>query len=138
MVISSSPIVRKAAYWASTAFAALVLGAAGAADLMRASAVMESLARLGYPAYFATILGMWEVLGAATVLVPGLPRLKEWAYAGMFFTLTGAALSHGASGDPVGRTLVPLVLLGAVLVSWSTRPVRRVVLPVEISAPRAA
>ena len=94
-----SDTVRNAAYWASTGFAALALGATGAADLLRVPAIMESLAHLGYPPYFATILGAWELLGAAAIVAPNLPRVKEWAYAGMFFTLTGAALSHAASNQ---------------------------------------
>jgi hypothetical protein len=62
--------------------------------------MMVSLARLGYPVYLATILGVWKLLGAAAITAPGLLHLREWAYAGMFFNLTGAALSHAASSDP--------------------------------------
>ncbi len=113
---------RKTAYWLSTGFAALALGATGLADLLRVPAIMEGLAHLGYPTYFATILGAWELLGAAAIVAPELPRVKEWAYAGMFFALSGAALSHAASGDPVGKVLVPLMVLGAVAVSWTLRP----------------
>lgn len=113
---------KKAAYWTSTGFAALALGATGAADLLRVPAIMESLAHLGYPTYFAAILGIWELLGAGAIVAPNLPRVKEWAYAGIFFALTGAALSHAASGDPVGKVLVPLVLLVVVAVSWTFRP----------------
>lgn len=129
--------VRKAAYWASTGFAALAIAAAGAADLLRSPAIVVTLAHLGYPGYFAAILGTWELLGAGAILAPGLPRLKEWAYAGMFFTLTGAALSHVASGDPLSRILIPLVLLGAVGASWSLRPARRALFPGEATG-RAA
>ena len=113
---------RKAAYWATTGFAALALAASGAADLLRVPAIMESLAHLGYPAYVATIVGTWELLGAAAIVAPDLPRIKEWAYAGMFFALTGAAMSHAASGDPAGKVLVPLILLGTVVASWTLRP----------------
>ena len=113
---------KKAAYRASTGFAALALGATGLADLLRVPAVMEGLAHLGYPTYFATILGTWELLGAAAIVAPDLPRVKEWAYAGMFFALSGAALSHAASGDPASKVLVPLAVLGAVAVSWTLRP----------------
>jgi DoxX-like protein len=113
---------RKAAYWASTGFAALALGGTGLADLLRVPVIMEGLAHHGYPTYFATILGTWELLGAAAIVAPELPRVKEWAYAGMFFALSGAALSHAASGDPMGKVLVPLVVLGAVAVSWTLRP----------------
>ena len=116
---------RKAAYWATTGFAALALAATGAADVLRVPAIMESLAHLGYPTYFATILGTWELLGAAAIVAPDLPRVKEWAYAGIFFTLSGAALSHAASGDPAGKVMVPLVLLGAVAVSWTLQPAHR-------------
>jgi hypothetical protein len=82
---------------------------------------MEGLAHLGYPTYFATILGAWELLGAAAIVGPSGPRVREWAYAGMFFALSGAALSHAASGDPVAPVLVPLVVLGAIAVSWALR-----------------
>jgi hypothetical protein len=112
---------RKAAYWASTGFAALALGATGLADLLRVPTIIEGLAHLGYPTYFATILGTWELLGAAAIVAPNVPRVKEWAYAGIFFALSGAALSHAASGDPVAKVLLPLVVLGAVAVSWTLR-----------------
>lgn len=112
-------------YWAATGFAALALGAAGAADLLRVPAIMEGLSHLGYPVYFAAILGTCQLLGAAAILVPGLPHVKEWAYAGITFTLAGAALSHAVCGDPVVEVLVPLALLGAVIVSWALRPARQ-------------
>ena len=129
---------RKAAYWASTGFAALTLGATGLADLLRVPAIMEGLAHLGYPTYFATILGTWELLGAVAILVPGRSRVKEWAYTGMVFALSGAALSHAASGDPVPKILVPLMLLGAVLLSWTSRPGRRTLFATASAKPRAA
>jgi hypothetical protein len=99
---------------------------------------MEGLAHLGYPAYFATILGTWVLLGAAAIVTPDLPRVKEWAYAGMFFTLTGAALSHAASGDPSGKVLLPMVVLGAVVVSWALRPARRTLVVTEFAGRQAA
>lgn len=133
-----SATLRNTAYWACTGFAALALGATGAADLLRVPPIMESLAHLGYPAYFATMLGTWELLGAAAIVAPDLPFVKEWAYAGMFFTLTGAALSHAASGDPVGKVLLPLVVLGAVVVSWTLRPARRTLVVTESAGRQAA
>ena len=135
----TSPAMRRnTAYWASTGLAALALGATGAADLLRVPPIMESLAHLGYPAYFVTILGTWELLGVAAIVAPELPRVKEWAYAGMFFTLTGAALSHAASGEPVSKVLLPLVVLGAVVVSWALRPARRTLSVTEVAARQAA
>jgi hypothetical protein len=83
--------------------------------------MMASLARLGYPVYLATILGVWKLLDAAAITEAGLPRLKEWAYAGMFFNLTGAGLSHAASGNPPKDILVPLGLLVVVLISMGLR-----------------
>ncbi len=80
---------------------------------------------LGYPAYFVIILGVWKVLGGIAVLVPGVPRLKEWAYAGMFFDLTGAAASHAAVGDPAAKIATPLILVVIVAASWALRPESR-------------
>jgi hypothetical protein len=126
MKINSNPVkaerVSRVAHWVSTVFSALALVAIGTADLLRLSTIMESLAHLGYPAYLATILGTWELLGAWAIVAPSRPRIQEWAYAGMFFSLTGAALSHLAAGDHGGKVLFPLVLLGSVMVSWVSRP----------------
>jgi len=119
---------RKVRYWVSTGFAAFALVAIGAANLLRVPAVIAGLTHLGYPAYLATILGVWKLLGSTAILSPGHPRLKEWAYAGMFFTLTGAALSHTVSGDPVANILVPLVLLGFVMTSWALQSARQAVI----------
>jgi uncharacterized membrane protein YphA (DoxX/SURF4 family) len=112
-------------YWSSTGLAALVFAAGGAFDLSGAPQVASTLAQLGYPAYLATLLGAWKLLGAAAIVVPRAPRLKEWAYAGMFFDLTGAAVSHLAVGDPAGKVITPLVILGLVLASWALRPASR-------------
>ena len=113
---------RQIAYWITTALASLAFFAGGFSDLFGAAAVVEGLRHLGYPAYFATILGVWKVLGAAALLAPVPPRLKEWAYAGMFFDLTGAAASHAFVGDGAGPVLTPLVVLGLVMASWALRP----------------
>jgi hypothetical protein len=115
---------KKVFYWVSTGFAALALTAAGAANVMRAPQVVATMSHLGYPPYVATILGTWKVLGVLAILAPGFSRLKEWAYAGFFFDLTGAAISHAASGDAVGVVIVPLVLLVAVMASWALQPAR--------------
>ena len=133
MATFSSLDARTVPYRTSTVFAAFAMGATGIADLLRAPAIMESLAHLGYPIYFVNILGTWEILGALAILLPTPPRLKDWAYAGMFFTLTGAALSHLAVADPALKVLTPLVVLAAVVVSAATRPAHavaeRVLLP---------
>lgn len=113
-------------YWAATGLAAFAFAFGGAMDIARGADVQAGLAHLGYPAYFALILGVWKVLGAVALVVPRFPRLKEWAYAGIVFDLTGAAASHAAVGDAVAKVVVPLVLLGIVAASWALRPQSRV------------
>jgi hypothetical protein len=118
-------------YWVATGLAALASAFGGVMDLARPPEVIAGLQHLGYPGYFALILGAWKLLGAAALLAPRLPRLKEWAYAGMLFDLTGAAASHAAVGDPAGKVIVPLVLLAIVLASWALRPAPRVLRPAD-------
>jgi ATP-dependent protease Clp ATPase subunit len=126
---------KKALYWASTGLAALALAAIGAADLARVPNVMAGLAHLGYPTYLATIIGVWKLLAVATILAPGHRRLKEWAYAGLFFVLTGAATSHAISRDPAGEVVFPLISLGTVLMSWALQSAHRVSAEVSPIAP---
>ncbi|WP_165250426.1 DoxX family protein [Paludisphaera soli] len=116
---------RKIAYWAATGITAFVFLAGGAADLIRPAEVVKGMAELGYPAYFLLILGVWKVLGGLVVLAPGTPLLKEWAYAGMIFDLTGASASHAAVGDPTAKAVIPLVIAAVVMASWALRPASR-------------
>jgi len=112
-------------FWISTGLLAAVLLLGGAMDVLRAPPVVQTITALGYPAYVATLLGVWKLLGAAAIAAPGLPRLKEWAYAGVLLDLSGAAFSHASSGDPAAKVAVPLVLLGLAAVSWAFRPASR-------------
>jgi hypothetical protein len=112
---------RNVSYWITTGPVALAFAFGGIADLARSPDMVAGMSHLGYPVYLASLLGLWKVLGAIAVLAPGTARLKEWAYAGMFFDLTGAAYSHASSGDPAGRILTPLILLGLVAASWALR-----------------
>ncbi|MEZ4403659.1 MAG: DoxX family protein [Kofleriaceae bacterium] len=116
---------RTIAYWITTALAVVAFAAGGAMDLARGADVAASLASLGYPLYLATILGVAKLLGAAVVAAPGLPRLKEWAYAGMMIDLVGAAASHAAIHDTAGNIVTPLVVAVPVLASWALRPAGR-------------
>ena len=116
---------RKITYWIATGLVAFVFIAGGAIDAARPRFVAELMDHLGYPAYFALIIGVWKVLGGIAVLLPGLPRLKEWAYAGMVFDLTGASASHAAVGDTLGEILTPLIILVIVAASWALRPPSR-------------
>ena len=117
---------RTIAYWITTGLLAFAFLAGGLFDMSGSPEVAASLAHLGYPAYFATLLGAWKVLGGLAIVVPGMPRLKEWAYAGMVFDLTGAVVSHVAVGDAVAQLVAPVVLLGIVAASWALRPAGRV------------
>lgn len=78
-----------------------------------------------YPDYFATIIGVWKVAGAIVIVVPRMPLVKEWAYAGIALDLTGASASHAFHGRPVPNILVPLVLMGVLVASWTLRPTSR-------------
>jgi hypothetical protein len=85
---------------------------------------------LGYPMYFFAILGFWKVLGAMAILWPRFPRLKEWAYAGIFFDLTGAAASCAAVGGYGAygfHVIAPLVIAGFTVASWALRPQSRTI-----------
>jgi len=99
----------------------------GVAQLARVPGVVDGFVRLGYPPYFVTILGFWKVAGAITILVPRFPRLKEWAYAGIFFDLTGAAASSAAVGGGAFHTLAPLVFAVLAVASWALRPQSRTI-----------
>ena len=120
---------NKAIYWISTLWLALGMLATGSLQLFRAKAEgalappgVYGITHLGYPVYFLTILGVWKILGVVALLVPKFPLLKEWAYAGFFFVMTGAAVSHIAVADPT-RELVPSsLLLFLTVVSWYFRP----------------
>ncbi len=108
-------------FWIPTALFALAMLANGIANLTGAAPIAESMEHLGYPAYLAGLLGGWKVLGAIALVIPGMDRLKEWAYAGFAFDLTGAAFSHGAVGDGMAEVITPLVLLAIGAVSWFMR-----------------
>ena len=111
-------------YWVVTSIAVLELLAGAQWDLTHRPEVVEEVTQLGYPVYLLTILGIWKGLAVLAWLVPGFPRLKEWAYAGVFFEMTGAAASHAAKGDFRG-VIVPLVFTAFAMASWALRPQSR-------------
>lgn len=120
---------HRIAYWVTTAILALVMLSGGAVDVLHQHDAAAGMIHLGYPPYFMTILGSWKLLGGATVLAPGLPRLKEWAYAGALFDLTGATISHLAVGDDARHVITPLVFAAVALASWALRPAGRALAP---------
>jgi len=113
-------------YWAITALVAFAVVSGGAAELARRPDNIDGLVKLGYPAYLATIIGFWKVLGGIAILAPRLPRLKEWAYAGIFFNMTGAAMSHAVSHDATWHVIVTASLAALALASWALRPQSRI------------
>jgi uncharacterized membrane protein YphA (DoxX/SURF4 family) len=116
------------AFWAVTVGVCVAFVGSGFANLVHSPRIAADMARLGYPAYFSTILGAWKVLGAAAIVAPRLPRLKEWAYAGMIFDLSGAAISRGMSGDGAAGVVPPMIVAALVVASWALRPADRVLL----------
>ena len=125
--MNKEPIMsgRTIGYWITTSLVAAVCVIGGAVDAAAPPGAVAFLAHLGYPAYFATLIGVWKVLGGLAVLAPRLPRLKEWAYAGIVFDLTGAAFSHAAVGDAASFVIMPLVLVALASASWALRPQSR-------------
>lgn len=119
----------KIIYWIATVWLALGMISTGIVQVFRVKEEDDFIKGLGYPDYFLTILGAWKILGAVVVLIPKFPLLKEWAYAGFFFAMTGAAFSHIASGTT--KEIFPcLLLLTLTVISWYFRPAdRRLILP---------
>lgn len=117
--------VRSIGYWTATVLVAGELGLGGVWDVLRIPEVSRTIEHLGYPRYFLVILGLWKAAGAAALLVPRLPRVKEWAYAGAFFTYTGAIASHLTVGYAVGELWILAPLAALTVASWSLRPAAR-------------
>ena len=132
-------------YWVTTAIIEFELLVGGMADLVHGRAVLvvgppvvDVLAQLGYPVYLLTILGTWKLLAGIALVVPRFPRLKEWAYAGVFFHMTGAAASWMAIGDKTGQCITPLIFAVFAMASWTLRPPARILgtlSPVKMKAP---
>jgi uncharacterized membrane protein YphA (DoxX/SURF4 family) len=116
---------RLIGYWVATVLVALAMLPGGVADALRIPEAVEIITGLGYPSYFLVIIGVWKILGALAILAPKMPLIKEWAYAGIFFDLTGAAASHVAKGDGPDKWAMPIVAIGILFASWWLRPESR-------------
>jgi uncharacterized membrane protein YphA (DoxX/SURF4 family) len=131
VIIPQAHIITKKAkiiYWIATVWLALGMVSTGAVQLFKAKegeGGAEMLVHLGYPLYLLTILGIWKVLGVIAVLIPKFPLLKEWAYAGFFFVMSGAIFSHIALRDPIKEIFPASLLLILTVVSWYFRPANR-------------
>jgi uncharacterized membrane protein YphA (DoxX/SURF4 family) len=113
-------------YWTTTAILGFTWLSGGVADLVHRPETLQGMLQLGYPPYVLTILGFWKVLGAIALLAPRFPRLKEWAYAGTFFELTGAVASHAMSRSSLSHLIWPGFFAVCTVVSWALRPSSRV------------
>jgi uncharacterized membrane protein YphA (DoxX/SURF4 family) len=113
------------AFWLLTGLIVVSQGASGIGDLLKAQVLVDGVAALGYPPYIITILGPFKILGAIVLAVPGLTRLKEWAYAGFFFDFSGAFLSHYYNGDSIDLILPALIAVFVLLGSYFLRPESR-------------
>lgn len=125
---------NKIIYWIATVWLALGMLSTGAVQLFKAKegqGGVEMVTHLGYPVYLLTLLGIWKILGAIAVLMPKFPLLKEWAYAGFFFVMSGAIFSHLASGDSISEIFPSVLLLILTIVSWYFRPADRKIISVN-------
>ena len=119
---------NKIIYWIATIWLALRMISTAAVQLVKAKdgqGGADMITHLGYPVYLLTLLGIGKILGVVAVLIPKFPLIKEWAYAGFFFIMSGAAFSHIASGDPLSEIFPSLLLLALTMLSWYFRPADR-------------
>ncbi|MDD9269402.1 DoxX family protein [Paenibacillus sp. GCM10023248] len=123
--VEARPGGRSIGYWIVTSLLAASMTISGIGQLMQLEGNLELVAKLEYPVYVLTILGIWKVLGSIALVVPGFPRLKEWAYAGIFFVMTGAAFSHVFAADYGFPLILPLCYAALNMVSWALRPENR-------------
>jgi hypothetical protein len=112
-------------YWICTGLIAFAMLSGGALQVARMKENVEGFAHLGYPVYFMVMLGVWKLLGGVAILVPKFPRVKEWAYAGIFIDLSSAVVSNASMSDSVGHVVAPLVCIGILAGSWALRPASR-------------
>jgi hypothetical protein len=120
---------NKIIYWIATLWLCLGMVSTGVVQLLRMNEEVEKMTQLGFPIYILTILGVWKMLGVIAVLIPKTPLLKEWAYAGFFFAMSGAVFSHFAAGDPAKEFFGPVLLIVLTVISWYFRPAERRLTP---------
>jgi len=120
-------------YWVATAWLALGMLSTGIVQLIKTPEEKELMVHLGFPIYFLLIIGVWKLLGVIAILLPKLPLLKEWTYAGFFFAMSGAVVSHLFMNDPAKELFGPSLLLVLTICSWYFRPTERKLNCVEIN-----
>ena len=126
---------NKIIYWIATIWLSLGMLSTGVVQLLKLKGdgpgSLESMTHLGYPVYFVTILGICKILGVVVLLIPKFPLLKEWAYAGFFFMMSGAIFTHIAAGNSLSEIFPSLLLLILTLISWYFRPSDRKIISVN-------
>jgi hypothetical protein len=123
---------NKVIYWIATALLAFGMLQSGIFAVLGTKQWVGLVTALGYPIYFLTILGIWKILGVIAILMPGFKLLKEWAYAGFFFAMTGALLSHLACGDYAAKAILgPVFQTVFVILSWYFRPADRKIVSIN-------
>lgn len=122
---------NKIIYWVATIWLSLGMTSTGVVQFLKVKEEVDLFTQLGYPIYFLTLLAVWKFLGVIAILLPKFPLLKEWAYAGFFFAMSGAIFSHLASGSSPKEFFGPLLLIILTVVSWYFRPVDRKIVSVD-------
>jgi hypothetical protein len=123
---------NKIIYWVATLWLALGMVSTGGVQLLKVKEEADMFTHQGYPDYLLTMLGIWKILGVVVLLIPKFPLLKEWAYAGFFFAMSGAVISHVAIGDGAKELFGPILLIVLTVVSWYFRPADRKLTPTTL------
>ena len=116
---------NKIIYWVVTIFLSIGMLAGGTQQMIQIGGYNEIFASLGYPLYLLSIIGIWKILGVIAILIPGFRLLKEWAYAGFFFAMSGAFISHLVVGQAFAEAVPSLILMTVTILSWYFRPADR-------------
>ncbi|HLP12638.1 MAG TPA: DoxX family protein [Flavobacteriales bacterium] len=124
---------NKIIYWVFTLWLSLGMASSAIVQLLKMDEEVVKIKQLGYPEYFLPFLGICKLLGVAVILIPKFPLIKEWAYAGFFFTMAGAFISHLASGHAFSDIFPSLLLLILTGISWYFRPSDRKISKFELA-----
>ena len=118
-------------YWIITGLLSFCIFFGGLTQALLLKQTIQGFKPLGYPTYFISLIGIWKMLGIVAILIPKFRLLKEWAYAGIFFTMTGAVISHIASNDVKALIIAPVFLAVFTVLSWYLRPADRKIIAVN-------
>ncbi len=105
--------------------------AGGIAQLIKAKQNVDVMINLGYPLYMLSILDIWKLLAVFSILIPKYPLVKEWAYSGLFFLLSGGVISYLASGEGIIKALPVFIFMCLTVISWYLRPSERRLIPLK-------